>query len=116
MESDEKDDATKDEDIIMGEASGISSPKELRNALYARCASQEEDKDFSQEDLLSFKIIPEDDLEKLLVCTKELTVGGLFKLRTVNGKTCWRVIKKDDAAKYDLASSKTKNGAAEYLL
>ncbi len=79
---------------------GVSSPKELKNALYARCASEDDGKIFFQTDLLSYNIIPENSIEKLLRYTQELLNEGLFKLMTKDGKTCWRVVRRDDAAKY----------------
>ena len=79
---------------------GVSSPKELKNALYARCASEEDGKVFFQGDLLSYNIIPDNNVEKLLLYTQQLLNEGLFKLMTKDGKTCWRVVKRDDAAKY----------------
>ena len=99
--------ASKDKDVIMkdrdGEPSpkdGVSSPKELKNLLYARCASEEDGKVFFQDDLLSYDIVPNNDLEKLLSYTQQLLADGLFKLMQKDGKTCWRVVKRDDAAKY----------------
>lgn len=94
--------ATKDEDIIMGERepSSVSSHKEIRNALYARCASLEEKHVFDQEELLSFGVIPDNNVEQLLVHTRQLAKDGLFKLMAKDGKACWRVVKRADAAKY----------------
>ena len=80
---------------------GVSSPKELKNALYARCASEDDGKVFFQSDLLSYNIIPDNNVEKLLLYTQQLLNEGLFKLMTKEGKTCWRVVKRDDAAKYN---------------
>ena len=94
-----KEDPTKDEDISMGEPSGVSSPQELRNALYARCATFEENYVFDQNELLSFNILPENNVEKLIVHTNRLTKDGLFKLMTKDGKACWKVVKRSDAAK-----------------
>lgn len=88
-----------DTEIISKEQDGTSSARELKNALYARCASQPEGKVFGQDELLSFGIIPDNDIQKLLVYTRQLTKDGLFKLMTKDGKVCWRVVKKDDAAK-----------------
>ena len=79
---------------------GVSSPKELKNALYARCASEDDGKVFFQGDLLSYNIIPDNNVEKLLLYTQQLLNEGLFKLMSKDGKTCWRVVKRDDAAKY----------------
>ncbi len=98
----------KDEDVFMKDVDaaepspkdGVSSPKELKNALYARCASEDDGKVFFQSDLLSYNIIPENNVEKLLLYTQQLLKEGLFKLMTKDGKTCWRVVKRDDAAKY----------------
>ena len=76
------------------------SQLEIKNALYARCASHQEDgKIFSQKELLAFGIVPKDDVEQLMVCTKQLTKDGLFKLMAKDKVAHWRVIKKADAAK-----------------
>lgn len=90
---------SKDEDVTMIEPSGVSSPKELRNALYARCASFEEGHVFDQDELFAFGIIPESSIEKLLVYTKQLAKDGLFKVMTKDGKACWKVVKRADAVK-----------------
>ena len=91
----------KDEDASMTGQKSVSSPKELRNALYARCASSEEGHVFNQDELLAFNIIPDNSIEQLLAYTRQLTKDGLFKLMTKDGKVCWKVVKKADAAKYD---------------
>lgn len=78
-----------------------SSLQELKNALYARCATQKADTLFDQNDLFEFGIIPNNDLGQLLVCVKQLTQDGLFKVQTKHGNACWKVVKKEDAAKYD---------------
>ena len=89
----------KDEDVVMMEPSGVSSPKELRNALYARCASFEEGHVFDQDELFGFGIIPESSIDKLLVYTRQLAKEGLFKVMTKDGKACWKVVKRADAVK-----------------
>lgn len=89
----------KDEDITMAEPSGVSSPKELRNALYARCASFEEGHIFNQDELFAFDIIPDNSVEQLQAYTKQLAKDGLFKLMTKDGKACWKVVKRADAIK-----------------
>lgn len=89
----------KDQDVTMTEPSGVSSPKELRNALYARCASFEEGHVFNQDELFAFEIIPDNSVEKLLAYTKQLAKDGLFKLMTKDGKACWKVVKRADAIK-----------------
>lgn len=76
-----------------------ASPTEIKNALYARCANLGAEKVFTQRDLLAFKIIPNDDLTQLLSCTKQLTQEGLFKLMSKDGRACWKVVMKEDAAK-----------------
>ena len=90
---------TKDEDVPMSEPSRVSSPKELRNALYAKCASFEEGHIFYQDDIFAFGIIPDNSVEQLQAYTKQLTKDGLFKLMSKDGKACWRVVKRADAAK-----------------
>lgn len=89
----------KDEDVTMIEPSGVSSPKELRNALYARCASFEEGHVFDQDELLAFGIVPENSVEQLWAYTKQLAKDGLFKLMSKDGKVCWKVVKRADAVK-----------------
>ena len=86
-------------DVEEGEINAVSSEKELRNALYARCASQPADKIFNQNDLLSLDVIPNNDLNQLLSCTRRLTKEGLFKLMSRDGRACWKVVKREDAAK-----------------
>ena len=95
-----KDGEAKTDGIVANEPSAISSPKELKNALYARCANLPADRVFNQLDLFSLEVIPNNDLQQLLICTQQLTKEGLFKLMTRDGRTCWKVVKKDDAAKY----------------
>lgn len=90
---------TKDEDVAMSERSGVSSPKELRNALYAKCASFEDGHVFTQDDILTFGIIPDNSIEQLLAYTKQLAKDGLFKLMAKDGKACWKVVKRADAVK-----------------
>ena len=89
---------TKDDEP--SQVDGVSSPKELKNALYARCATEADGKVFFQSDLLSYNIIPDGNVEKLLSYTQQLLNEGLFKLMSKDGKTCWRVVRRDDAAKY----------------
>ena len=83
------------EDIAVPEP----SPKEIQNALYARCASQPADKIFDQHYLLALGVIPNDDLGRLLLCTKQLSKDGLFKVMTRGGVACWRVVKREEAAR-----------------
>ena len=77
-----------------------SSPKELYNALYASCASQAPNKIFSQEDLLSLNLIPRENLQDLTDCLNLLCRNGLFRVHNKGGAMCWKVVKKEDAAKY----------------
>ena len=74
-------------------------PKIVKNALFARCANLPAESIFSQDDLLSLDVIPCNDLEQLLSCTRQLTKDGLFKLMSKDGRACWKVVKRDDAAK-----------------
>lgn len=94
-----KNEPEEDGDVNMAEASGASSPKELRMALYAQCASLEEGRVFTQEDLLAFNIVPGNDVEQLNKLTNHLITDALFKLMTKDGKVCWKVVKKADAVK-----------------
>ena len=97
-----KDEPKGDGDITMTEPSGTSSPKELKMALYSRCASMEENHVFDQDELLSFNIIPNRDVHELLKLTTQLAKDGLLKVMQKDNKICWRVVKKADAAKYEL--------------
>ena len=89
-----------DGDVPMTESSGVSSPKELKMALYARCANLEEGRVFDQDELLSFGLIPDNSIQDLLLHTRQLAKDGLFKIMTKDNKICWKVVKKADAAKY----------------
>ncbi|KAI4227771.1 MAG: hypothetical protein L6R40_008182 [Gallowayella cf. fulva] len=87
-------------DIDPSDPAAVSSPLEIKNALYARCASVPTETIFSQHDLLGLGIIPDRDIKLLLQCTQELTSEGLFKLLHRDGRACWRVVKREDAQKY----------------
>lgn len=87
-----------DPDVEM-DVNAAPSPIMLKNALYARCANLPAESIFSQDDLLSLEVIPRNDLEQLLSCTRQLTKEGLFKLMSKDGRACWKVVKRDDAAK-----------------
>ncbi|KAL8805749.1 MAG: hypothetical protein Q9182_001782 [Xanthomendoza sp. 2 TL-2023] len=78
----------------------LSSPLEIKNALYARCASLPSETIFSQHDLLDLGLVPHRDIKLLLQCTQELTSDGLFKLLHREGRACWRVVKLEEAQKY----------------
>ncbi|KAL8698722.1 MAG: hypothetical protein Q9224_001722 [Gallowayella concinna] len=78
----------------------LSSPLEIKNALYARCASLPSETIFSQHDLLDLDLVPNRDIKLLLQCTQELTSDGLFKLLHREGRACWRVVKLEEAQKY----------------
>ena len=81
------------------EGSAQLSIEELRDTLYARCANQPPEKAFNQEDLLAFGIIPNDDPSLLHACTHQLTQKGLLKVYKQAEGVCWKVVKKEDAAK-----------------
>ena len=76
-----------------------ASPKELKKALYAQCATRGVDRLFDQNDLLALKIIPNDDLVLLQTCTNQLTKEGLLKVLKKDSGICWKVVRKEDAAK-----------------
>ena len=94
-----KDELEGHDDVVMREPSGVSSPKELKMALYARCASLDENRVFDQDDLLSFNIIPDNSVQQLLVHANRLAKDGLFKVMMKDNKICWKIVKKADAAK-----------------
>ena len=91
----------------MAEA-GKAALEELCNALYASCATHSVDKLFSQDDLLSLNVIPDGDLPQLIDCLNALTNQGLFKLMNQDGRVLWKVVKREDAAKYDRWRSSTQ--------
>lgn len=80
-------------------ASEAGADKELCDALYASCATHPAEKLFAQEDLLSLNVIPNGNVEMLALCINQLLTDGLFKLMQSNGKPCWKVVKREDAAK-----------------
>lgn len=100
MANEKGNDNSKLEDAAPMEIDPVSSQKMLKNALYARCANLPVDTIFSQNDLLSLEVIPNNHLDQLLSCTRQLTKEGLFKLMSKDGRACWKVVKRDDAAKY----------------
>ena len=77
-----------------------ASQKELKNALYARCANIGADTVFTQQDLTALGIIPNDDLKLLQTCINQLLKEGLLKVLKKDSGLCWKVIRKEDAAKY----------------
>ncbi|KAL9043477.1 MAG: hypothetical protein Q9214_003340 [Letrouitia sp. 1 TL-2023] len=77
---------------------------EMKNAIYARCAKQPAETIFSQSDILEMKIIPKNNLQLLLECTQRLTREGLFRLMTRRGRAVWKVVKREEAAKYKTLS------------
>ncbi|KAL8970738.1 MAG: hypothetical protein Q9197_003655 [Variospora fuerteventurae] len=85
--------------------SATVSPSEIKNALYARCATFPSETILSQDDLLELDIIPNKNLDLLLQCTKKLTQEGLFKLLSHENRAVWRVVKKEDAQKYRTLSA-----------
>lgn len=76
-----------------------SSIVELKNALYATCASLPGNETFDQNELLEMGTIPNRDVGLLQECTSLLIKEGLFKLMTRNGRVCWRVVKQANAAR-----------------
>ena len=91
--------ATDMEDSAAAVEATPSSPQELYNALYASCARQPEDKVFNQHDLLALGVIPDNDLNELLKCVNKLAQNKLFKTLVKDGVPCWKVVKKEEAAK-----------------
>ncbi|KAL8965724.1 MAG: hypothetical protein Q9183_003716, partial [Haloplaca sp. 2 TL-2023] len=82
-----------------------STPTEIKNALYARCASLPATKVFDQKDLFDLNIIPDNDTKLLMTCTQTLTREGLFKLLSRENRACWRVVSKEAAQKYKSLST-----------
>lgn len=110
-----KDEPGGDGDFMMNEPNGVSSPKELQMALYTRCASMEAGLVFNQDELLAFNIIPDNSLGQLLVYTKQLAKDGLFKVMQKDGRICWKVVNKSDAAKYEVLRRQESNRLANVL-
>ena len=88
-----------DEEGTLRPNAGTSSPKELQKAIYAQCASYDENHVFDQEELLGFNIIPQNDVQHLATIMRQLAKDSLVKVMTKDGKACWKVIKKADTAK-----------------
>ena len=83
-----------------GEAESVqASQKELKNALYARCANSGPDAVFTQQDLLALGIIANEDLTILTTCINQLMKEGLLRVLKKDSSLCWKVIRKEDAAK-----------------
>ena len=87
------DKATKDKAI------SPAALEEMKNAIYASCAGLEQTQTFSQEQLFELNIIPDRDVTILQQCAEMLSREGLFKVMTKNGRLCWRVVEKADAAR-----------------
>ena len=85
--------------ITQDEGISRSSIEELKNAMYAACASLPENKTFDQAELLDLGTVPDRDIHLLQKCTTQLTKEGLFKLMTKNNRVCWRVVKRANAAR-----------------
>ena len=82
-----------------GQQVAPSNHKELCNALYASCATHSTEKEFTQQDILALNVIPNGDMKKLQDCLQQLAQDGLLKMMTKEGQLCWRVVKKEDAAR-----------------
>ena len=82
-----------------GEVIQPPSINELKNAMYASCASHTQGKTFDQNELLALGTIPNQDINILHQCTSGLTNEGLFKLMRKDGRVCWKVVKKETAAR-----------------
>ena len=76
------------------------SAEELSKALYASCATQPSHELFDQSDLLSLKVIPNNDIRLLLSIVQKLVSDGLFKIMNRDRQICWKLISQGDAAKY----------------
>ena len=88
-----------DDDTPMQADAGTSSPKELKLAMYAKCAAHDENHIFDQGELLTLGVIPGDDVQHLVTVMRQLAKDGLVKVMAKDGKACWKVVKKDDAKK-----------------
>ncbi|MCJ1328601.1 34-kDa subunit of RNA polymerase III (C) [Thelotrema lepadinum] len=82
---------------IQDELNGI---KHLCSIIHAVCVAQPLEKLWFQEDFLDLNVIPSGDLEKLQQCIQGLSSEGLLKLHKKDGITCWRVVTRENAAKY----------------
>ena len=84
------------------DAARPSSIKELADALYAECLRRlgDDNKQFYQDDLLGMNVIPNRDVDRLSACINLLTSKGLLTLMSRDGRSCWKVKKREDAAKF----------------
>lgn len=72
---------------------------ELKTKLYDRCATEDHDTVFRQEDLLAMGIIPDDDVRLLLQITQRLCDEKLFKIVREGTIVCWMYRTVAEAAK-----------------
>jgi hypothetical protein len=72
---------------------------ELKAKLYERCAMEDTDTVFGQEDLLAMSIIPGDDMRLLLQVTQRLCDEKLFKIVREGTSISWMYRPASEAAK-----------------
>lgn len=72
----------------------------LKDELYDACAEFYPESLVSMDDLLGLGIIPNNDASLLMGCNQALMGEGLFKTATLDGTLVFRVIKREDAARY----------------
>lgn len=88
----------------MAPSASASKPKEkqsideLKDALYARCSSDDSDTEYTTEDLIGLGIVS--NREILLQCTSKLLDERLFKVSKQGGDGfVFSVVKREDAAR-----------------
>ena len=72
---------------------------ELKTKLYERCATEDIDTVFRQDNLLAMRIIPNDDVRLLLQVTQRLCDEKLFKIVREGTNVCWMYRTVIEAAK-----------------
>ncbi|KAI9830547.1 MAG: hypothetical protein M1819_005505 [Sarea resinae] len=81
-------------------ASGRARLEGLKEAVYARCAQAPDENLFSQNDIFEMGIIPGKNANDLMRVMQGLIDDGLFKMLVQDGGVVWKLVKKEDAAKF----------------
>ena len=78
-----------------------TASKDAKDALYARCLLEDPNKRFTTNDLLDLGVIRRNDRDLLIECTQTLLKEGLFQASDSAQGATFRVVKKEDAARYE---------------
>jgi DNA-directed RNA polymerase III subunit RPC6 len=75
---------------------------DVRSAIYAACAAQNPEKFWFQEDFMNLGLVPNNDPSQLASHLNTLSGQGLVKNYQKDGRPCWKVVKKEDAERYNV--------------